>query len=435
VFRPDTSLTGVREHRLHISKAKGSLLKGPGMPWQTSELLTMKTEFVMLANQEHTNMRALCRGFQISAACGYKWLRAFQEQGEAGLREKSRRPRSHPEQTGEQMEQQVLELRAKHPSWGGRKLKRRLENLGVKSVPAASTITEILRRHGQLGQAGQKKQGPWQRFEYGAPNELWQMDFKGPVKLVNAQSCEVLTLLDDHSRFSLAIEACANQRSETVKERLRMVFGRYGLPERILCDNGTPWGSAEAACPYTEFSVWLLRLGVEVIHGRVYHPQTQGKEERFHGSLQVEVFNQNTAWRDRAHCQKRFSEFRDCYNTERPHEALHLEVPASRYRPSLRPMPEKLPAVEYLAQDEVRKVRIKGEVKFQGHLLYVGQAFAGLDVAFRATAQEDQWALFFGWKRIGHLDLKDLSKTDSYRLHLCHKRRREQAPPPCADAA
>ena len=110
------------------------------------------------------------------------------------------------------------------------------------------------------------------------------MDFKGPVKLVNAQSCEVLTLLDDHSRFSSAIEACANQRSETVKERLRKVFGRYEYPERILCDNGTPW-EAPSACPYTEFSVWLLRLGVEVLHGRVYHPQTQGKEERFHGSL------------------------------------------------------------------------------------------------------------------------------------------------------
>jgi transposase len=117
------------------------------MPWQTPELLTMKTEFVMLANQEHTNMRALCRGFQISAACGYKWLRAFQEQGEAGLREKSRRPRSHPEQTGEQMEHQVLELRAKHPSWGGRKLKRRLENLGLKSLPAASAWTALRRKH------------------------------------------------------------------------------------------------------------------------------------------------------------------------------------------------------------------------------------------------------------------------------------------------
>ena len=186
----------------------------------------MKTEFVMLAQQEQTNMRALCRRFGISAVCGYKWLRAFQEQGEAGLQEKSRRPGSHPEQTSRQMEQRVLELRAAHPAWGGRKLKRRLENLGLREVPAASTITEILRRHGQLGQAGRPAQGPWQRFEYSAPNELWQMDFKGPVKLVNAQSCEVLTLLDDHSRFSLAIEACANQRSETVKERLRKVFGR-----------------------------------------------------------------------------------------------------------------------------------------------------------------------------------------------------------------
>ncbi len=147
------------------------------------------------------------------------------------------------------------------------------------AAPAASTITEILRRPGQLRQAEQK--GPWQRFEYEAPNELWQMDFKGPLQLSNAGRCEVLTLLDDHSRFWLAVEACANQRNQRVKERLREVFGRYGLPQRILCDNGSPWGSAESACPYTEFSVWLLRLGVEVIHGRVYHPPDPRQSRRF----------------------------------------------------------------------------------------------------------------------------------------------------------
>lgn len=282
------------------------------MPWQVKELLTMKREFVMLAQPDGTNIAELCRRFGISRECGYKWLRAYQEAGELGLREKSRRPGSHPLQTGREMEKVVLELRAKYPAWGGRKLKRRLEHLGLESVPAASTITEILRRHGQLRQPGIRAQGPWQRFEYSAPNELWQMDFKGPLKLVNAGHCDILTLLDDHSRFSLAVEACANQRSETVKERLRAVFGRYGLPQRILCDNGSPWGSAEAACPYTEFSVWLLRLGVELIHGRPYHPQTQGKQERFHGSLQVEVLNQSTAWRDIEQCQKRFSQFRDC---------------------------------------------------------------------------------------------------------------------------
>jgi hypothetical protein len=165
----------------------------------------------------------------------------------------------------------------------------------------------------------------------------------------------------------------------------------------------------------------LLRLGVELIHGRPYHPQTQGKQERFHGSLQVEVLNQSTAWRDIEQCQKRFSQFRDCYNSERPHEALQMEVPLSRYRPSLRAMPEKLPELEYLAQDEVRRVKTKGEVKFKGHLLYVGQAFAGLEVAFRAGAQEDHWELFFGWKRIGQLNLKELSKAASYRMPLCQK--------------
>lgn len=149
----------------------------------------------------------------------------------------------------------------------------------------------------------------------------------------------------------------------------------------------------------------------------------------------MEVFNQSTAWRDRAHCQERFSEFRDCYNTQRPHEALDLEVPASRYRPSLRPMPEKLPAIEYLAQNEVRKVRIKGEVKFRGHLLYVDQAFAGLDVAFRATAKEDQWALFFGWKSIGQLDLKISPKPIPIDSTCATNGALNSAPPPLGDAA
>src|SRR6516165_12515999 len=116
------------------------------MPWPIKELLTMKREFVMLAQQDGINMRELCRRFGISRVCGYKWLRLYREQGESGLREKSRRPGSHPLQTARATEQAVLELRAKHPAWGGRKLKRRLENLGLESVPAASTITEILRR-------------------------------------------------------------------------------------------------------------------------------------------------------------------------------------------------------------------------------------------------------------------------------------------------
>jgi transposase InsO family protein len=388
------------------------------MPWPQSDLLTMKKEFILLALQPEANLRLLFRRYGISAACGYKWLRAYQEKGFAGLEEKSRRPHAHPDQTKAQMETQILSLRDQHPAWGGRKLKRRLEDLGVEQVPAASTITEILRRNGRLSPAHPSAQGPWQRFEYGAANELWQMDFKGPISTVGRQLCYPLTILDDHSRFNLALEACQNQQSGTVKERLWQVFERYGLPNGILCDNGSPWGSAQAACPYTEFGVWLLRLGVELIHGRVYHPQTQGKEERFHRSLQAEVLNQTTVWLDLAHGQARFDPYRNCYNTERPHEALQLRVPASCYQASLRAPPHKLPELQYLQEDFPRLVRTKGEVKFMGHLFYVGQAFGGLHVAFRPTPADGCFDLFFGWKKIGYLDLRRAPKDKQYRLWL-----------------
>ena len=379
----------------------------------------MKKEFILLAIQPEANLRELFRRYGISAPCGYKWLRAYRENGFAGLEQKSRRPRSDPDEIGAQMQSQILSLRDKQPAWGGRKLKRRLEDLGVQRVPAASTITEILRRHGRLNLAHPSAQGPWQRFEYAQPNELWQMDFKGLIRMVDCQVCHPLTVLDDHSRFNLAIEACHNQQGETVKERLERVFARYGLPNRILCDNGAPWGGAEAACPYTEFGVWLLRLGVELIHGRVYHPQTQGKEERFHRSMQAEVLNQTTAWRHLAHCQERFDEFRNCYNTERPHEALELRVPACCYQPSQRAMAPRLPEVQYLAEDLVRLVRTKGEVKFKGHLFYVGQAFGGQQVAFRPTTNDGCFDLFFSWKKIGRLDLQKVPKGNKeHRLCL-----------------
>jgi transposase InsO family protein len=378
----------------------------------------MKKEFILLALQPEANLRRLFGRYGISAACGYKWLRAYREKGFAGLEPKSRRPHAHPDQTRAPMEREILSLRDQHPAWGGRKLKRRLEDLGVEHVPAASTITEILRRNGRLSALHPSARGPWQGFERAVANDLWQMDFKGPIRTVGGQLCYPLSVLDDHSRFNLALEACQNQQSGTVKERLWQVFERYGLPNGILCDNGSPWGSAQSACPYTEFGVWLLRLGVELIHGRAYHPQTQGKEERFHRSLQAEVLSQTTAWLDLAHCQERFDEYRNCYNTERPHEALQLRVPACCYQPSLRAVPDKLPELQYLQEDYPRLVRTKGEVKFKGHLFYVGQAFGGLYVAFRPTLSDGCFELFFSWKKIGFLDLRRAPKDKQHRLCL-----------------
>ena len=391
------------------------------MPWPIRDLLTMKQEAVEFALREGANRRGLARRYDISVPCLYKWMKRYSQGGLDGLQEDSRRPIRSPKRTGVALESLVLELRDQHPYWGARKLRRRLSDLGHKKVPAASTITDILRRHGRLNSAHPSAQGPWQRFEYARPNELWQMDFKGPLQTLHSGRCEPLTVLDDHSRFSLCIEPCKNQQLCSVQQALQQTFSCYGLPERILCDNGNPWRGAEEACPYSRLGVWLLQLGVELIHGRVCHPQTQGKEERFHGTFALEVLAQSTVWRDHQHCREGFEQFRYRYNFERPHEALGLDTPAKHYQASNRLMPAKVPQPQYLESDQVRLVRAKGEVRFKGHWLYAGQAFAGLPIAFRATHLEDSFEVFFSWKRIGQLDLRVLSEDKNSRLALCSK--------------
>ena len=247
--------------------------------------MSLRAEFVMLAGQEGANVRALCRGYGISAQTGYKWLARAALDPEERFADRSRRPRSSPRRTPAEVEAKVVALRCAHPRWGGRKLARRLRDLGAPRVPAPSTITAILRRHGRLDESELLTPHAMIRFERDRPNELWQMDFKGHFAH-DAGRCHPLTLLDDHSRFSLCLEACANQRGATVEASLVPTFERYGLPRRMVFDNGSPWGNGPGD-PYTPLGVWLLRLGIAISHSRPYHPQTLGKDERFHRSLKA----------------------------------------------------------------------------------------------------------------------------------------------------
>src|SRR5262249_33415461 len=270
------------------------------VPWKEVSAVSLRSEFCALASAEDANVRQLCRRFGVSPKTAYKWLGRHEREGPDGLADRSRRPHAPPTRTADEVEQEVLPLRDRHPAWGGRKLRRRLLDLGHAHVPSASTITEVLRRHGRLGPAAGAARD-WQRFEHPQPNALWQIDFKGHFATA-AGRCHPLTVLDDHSRSAVGLFACADQRRETVQARLAEAFRRYGLPLRVLCDNGPPWGSAES--PYTELGVWLLRLGVGVGHGRPYHPQTQGKDERFHRTLDVEVL-QGQQFAGLAACQGR----------------------------------------------------------------------------------------------------------------------------------
>lgn len=380
------------------------------MPFRRVSVMDQRREFVMFATAKGANIRELCRRFGISPTIGYKWLGRYRQDGLAGLLDRPRRPKQSPGRTPAAIEAEVLKVRERsNNAWGGRKIRRALQDRGEAGIPAASTITDILRRHGRLAGAGSgEPNGPWQRFERETPNELWQMDFKGHFALHSGR-CHPLTVLDDHSRYNLVLSACGNELSQTVRGHLEEAFGRYGLPLAMLMDGGPPW-SNPGGDPYTRLSVWLMRLGIRVLHGRPRHPQTQGKEERFHRTFKAEVLN-GRSFRDLDDCQCAFDHWRPLYNYERPHEALNLTTPGQRYRASSRSFAKTLPPIEYAPGDQVRKVDGTGFFSFKNRLWRISRALHGEPIALRPTIEDGVFAIHYCAHRIATLDLKQAEIT------------------------
>ena len=372
------------------------------MPWQEQSTMSLRREFVSLAQQEGTSMAELCRRYGISRKTGYKWVARHQASGPAGLADQSRRPAHSPARTPAAMERLILAARTAHPAWGGRKLHHFLLQQGHAEVPAPSTITAILARHGRLNPEATTPHH-WQRFEHPAPNDLWQMDFHGHRALEDGQRVHPLPILDDHSRFLLALEARPDERQEGVQTVLTACFQRYGLPRVLLCDTGPPWG-ASGRGGITALEAWLLRLGIDPWHGEFYHPQTQGKVERLHRTVAAEVFAYRTM-PDLASCQTHFATFRQTYNHERPHAGIGHVVPASRYQPSPRRFPDRLPAIEYGPDDSVRLVRDQGAISFHNRSFFISRGLIGLPVAVRPTTTDGQFAVVFCHRQVATIDL------------------------------
>ncbi len=388
------------------------------MSWKSLSIMESRREFVRLAEQGGVSIAELCRRFGISRQTGFSYLRRHREAGDPGLEDRSRRPLTCPRRSSDVIEARIVALRDENKSWGGRKLARVLRNQGIEGVPSPSTVTEVLRRHGKLDPAEAVKHQPVQRFERPAPNDLWQLDFKGHVAMDQGR-CHPLTVLDDHSRYSLGLVACGDETLATVQGHLTGIFRRHGLPVAMLSDNGSPWGGSGAE-GYTAFEVWLTRVGVRLYHGRPYHPQTQGKDERFHRTLNVELL-QALRMTDLAAGQAAFDVWRRKYNEERPHEALGLAVPASRYRASPVCFPETLPTPEYYTTDQVRRVSRDGAARFQGRRVKLSQAFAGLDIALRPGGTDGVWRAFFMRFEIAEVELR-VSSEDAAIVRSCSGR-------------
>jgi transposase InsO family protein len=369
--------------------------------------VSIRLEFVTLASQEGANRRELCRRFGISPKTGYKWLERF-DGHPASLQDQSRRPRSSPERSSEDIEQAVADLRRRHPEWGGRKIARRLLDT-EKAHVAPSTVTSILHRHGLISEHASEQAAPIKRFEHSEPNALWQMDFAGYFQTM-AGPCYPLAVLDDHSRFNLALTANERFAAADIQPQLDAVLRRYGLPVRINVDNGPPWGGACAIKDgLTELTVWLIRLGITVSHSRPYHPQTNGKVERFHRTLNTEVISKQV-FADQLHVQRAFDRWRRIYNHERPHDGLQMHTPIQRYRPSPMRMHRQLPPIEYGSNDIVLKVAAPGYVRFRGRRWPITRALAGLPIALRPSPDSDsQYQLYFCHQKFGIIDLNEQS--------------------------
>lgn len=370
------------------------------MPWQEQSVMSQRQDFVTMVHQEGITIAEACRQAGISRPTAYRWL-ARAMAGETALTDRSRRPHTSPQRTSAEVEARVLAQRAQHPAWGGRKLHHRLRALGV-AAPAPSTITAILRRHGLLAAAPPRRD--FVRFERETVNELWQLDFMGHRPLATGR-VHPMTIVDDHSRFALCLAACANEQQPTVQMQLTAAFRCYGLPQAILTDNGSPWATAGMG-GLTTLEAWLLRLGIEPWHGRPRHPQTQGKVERFHSTIAVEVFAQRQL-ADLADAQAAFDVFRRCYNQERPHEALNDAVPDTRYRASSRPFPEKLPELPYGAGDVVCIVTEHGSIQWQRRRVFVSRGLIGQPVAVRPTQEDGIWAVHFCHRQVATIDRRN----------------------------
>lgn len=370
------------------------------MGWQEVSVSDQRREFVALASLEGANVSELCERFGISRQTGHLWLRRFAA-GDVGFEDRSRRPLHSPRRVPEELEARILAVRDAHPAWGARKIAVLLRRSGIVP-PAASTVHAVLARHDRI--APESPGRAYGRFERSEPNALWQMDFKGRVRLGCGAWLHPLTVIDDHSRFAVGLAACAEQQTKTVQARLEMTFRHHGLPEAIYVDNGSPWGGGKPG-QWTPLRLWLLKLGVETIHSRPYHPQGRGKNERFHRSLDAEVLALSTlhGFDD---AQAAFDRWRHIYNRERPHQALDFATPAERYRPSKRKFPETTPAPHYDEGEIVRRVSsTKAYVSFRNRLWKVPEAFRRETLAIRPRRPDGRFAICFGPYEIVSIDL------------------------------
>lgn len=374
------------------------------VPWKSASPETEQNRFIQRWERGGETFVELCRGFGISRKTGYKRVQRFQAWGWDGMRDMSRAPRQHPNQTERGVTERLILARQAHPTWGPKKLVAWLQAQEPwVPWPAPSTAGDLLDRAGLVRRRKRRRQiAPWsQPFARAEQaNDLWCIDLKGWFRTGNGVRVDPLTVADAASRYLLVCHGLRQPRGPQVRRVLERAFREYGLPQAIRTDNGPPFASVGLG-GLSSLAVWWVKLGILPERTEPGHPEQNGRLERLHRTLKAETASPpQPTWRRQQHA---FQAFRSSYNEERPHEALGQQPPARRYRPSIRPYPTRVDSPEYEAGMTVRRVRTNGEIKWQGQTLYLSEALCGEPVGL--TPQDDRfWTIRFGPLQIGLLD-------------------------------
>ena len=371
------------------------------MGWRHVEVSSERISFVEEASAGLRSLSELCRAYGISRPTGHLWLKRYRESGLSGIAERSREPLHSPRRSGVELEERIVDLRQRYPEWGARKLGVLLEKSDIK-VPS-STVHRILKRRGLVNPLDSHGEAT-RRFCRELPNQLWQMDFKSPKGWGAHQG--PLSVLDDHSRYVLVLEHLPTGSGEEVQEKLESAFRSCGVPEAMLMDHGSPWWNTNSAGGWTRLSVWMMRVGIRLYFCRTRHPQTQGKVERFHGSLEMArrrrpqpAPNQIKAWLD---------QYRHEYNHVRPHEALKMDTPAKHWKPSSRIFTQPQDPV-YPPDAEVYRVNANGGIRLKNRTWQIAGALVKQHV--RVERIQHRALVFYGQTLIRELDLAGLGST------------------------
>ena len=371
------------------------------MPWGARTVEETREGFVLAAKRS-SNFSALCREYGITRRTGYKWVRRATEDWKEGadrFANRSTTPKHKANKTSADTEERILRVRAENPAWGGKTIRKVLEDSGCEALPCAKTCSNILKRNGCIDPEESAKHKPYQRFEREACNQLWQTDFKGDFQLLDGSRCFPLTILDDHSRFSVMIDAKPSTLG--VKESFRQAFLSFGMPEAVLSDNGSQFAGFRGG--YTSFERWLMDHEILPIHGRIMHPQTQGKIERFHRTMNQELLK-NTRFADLNDADMQLQNWRRKYNEVRPHEALGMKPPAQVYIPSTRLYTDVVARYDYDGSCQVYKVNNWGYLRWASSRIYLSETMANAYLEIRPSQIRDSFEVCYRQFKIAEID-------------------------------